>query len=363
MERWYIMKNKLIYFILIIMTLVLPIHANNPYKLSLNDIPYTPQHTPMIVGDTLFLALEDLADMTYSSYTSKDQEIYTWPLQGTTLIFSPNSRVVNVSSKKEQLSTEPRLLNDTLYVPVSLLDLANYPYTLSSDLTQFELTALLPYSSSTDTYESHDILHTHYDRLKDVFEPLVEDYTTLLQSAVKSNQYLSFASGTYKKELVTKIKTLCTQLPTLEVTFRNFDLLKATPTSHQLVTYPLTVTPEENGIRLKFNNQNILYQCFWPTYNPSRKDTSIDINKTLDVMIMRTLYENYRDTYDLKDDIHFSPITTVQMGRSDAITFTVYSDHIMDKTHTYTVTLYKHITPGKINYIVDLAAHPITPTE
>ena len=110
------MKNKLISFLLVFMMLVLPIHANNPYKLILNGISYTPTYTPVIAEETLFLALDDLVDMTYSSYTQDENGIYTWSLQGIPLVFSLNSRVIKNHVKTEFMAKAPRLFNETLYV-------------------------------------------------------------------------------------------------------------------------------------------------------------------------------------------------------------------------------------------------------
>ncbi len=361
MERWYVMKNKLISFLLLLMMLVIPLQANTSCKLILNGITYKPTYTPIISQKNLFLSLDDLVNMTYSTYSKSSNNTYLWSLPKTTLELTTKSKIVKVNQKQQTLNTAPFTVNDVLYVPISFLKLADYPYTLSSDLTQFELTSLLPYSTSTDTYTSHTTLSTDYTKLEDIFTPLLkEDSQPLIKTAIKYNQYLSFASSSYKKDILAGLNKVIGSLPELEVTFRNLDLLNETPTCNSLTTYPLKVTSENNGIRVKFNHTDMVYECLWPTYNPNSHTTAIDINKSLDVMIMRALYENYRDTYDLKDDIHFSPITTVQMGRSDSITYTVYSDHLLDQTHTYTVTIYKHITPGKINYIVDLGAHTIT---
>ena len=355
------MKNKLISFLLLLMMLVMPLQAKSSYKLILNGLTYEPTYTPIISQKNLFLSLNDLADMTYSSYIQNSDNTYLWSLQKTTLEFTVKNKTVKVNQNQQTLNIAPFMVNNVLYVPISYLTLADYPYTLSTDLKQLELTSLLPYSTSTDSYNSHTTLATDYIDLESIFTPfLKEDNQQFIQTAIKSKQYLSFASPAYKKDILAGLNKIIGSLPPLEITYRNLDLLDEVPTSSSLTTYPLKVTTENNGLRLTFNHKNLIYKCLWPTYNPSASNTSIDINKSLDVMIMRALYENYRDTYDLKDDVHFSPITIVQMGSSESITYTVYSDHLLDQTHTYTVTIYKYITAEKINYIVDLAAHAIT---
>lgn len=356
------MKNKHISFLLLLVLLVMPLQAKSSYRLILNGLTFEPTYTPIVYQKHLFLALSDLADMTYSHYTSLDDHQYLWTIAQTDLTLISKNKCVKVNELQRTQQVAPFMLGDVLYVPVDYLDLAKYPYTLSSDLKQLELTALLPTSTLLDATSTHATLPTHYTNWEQIFSTESQkEVSALIQTATTSKQYLSFASTAYKQEILTAFNTMLETLPTLEVTFRNLDLLDAKPNCSKLSRYPLKITSEASGLVLAFNNQQIHYQCLWPTFNPSTSNTAIDINKSLDVTIMRALYENYRDTYDLKDDIHFSPITTVSVGASESITYTVYSDHLLDQTHTYTVTISKYMTKDKINYIVDLASHPILP--
>ncbi len=336
--------------------LVCPTFADAQFTLTLNGMTYEPSYSPRLVDEHLYISLEDLSAMTYSNYSQDEKGYYTLSLQSTTLTFSANSKNIKINGKQTIFTEATSLVNDVLYVPITYLDIAQYTYSLSKDKTKLSINAMIPYSSTTDTYNLHKTIPSAHRYFSDVFKGLLEDKeaTTLVNEAIKNNQYLSFASTSYKAELIKGMKDVLTSSPEMEVTFRQLDLMTPTPSCKNLTSYPLKLSVQSDGINLKFNDKQLSYTCVWPTYNPSTHYTDIDINKSLDVMVMRALYEYYRDTYDLKDDIHFSPVTIVQMGRSDGIKYTVYSDHLVDATHTYKVVLYKKVTPNKVNYIVDL---------
>lgn len=356
-ERWFTMKKTFLSILFLCICLICPLQATtltqaNP-TLKLNNLTYTPIHPALITNETLYVSAEDLASLTYGILTSTDDTTLL-TIQDKKISFTDASRYIKVDGITKMMPTSTLTHNEVTYLPITLLDTISYPYTLSENGTFLSITPLPPYSLATDTAQSHIILSTHYKTLEEIFDPLIIDTSSsaLIHNALINNQYLSFISTTYKKDAFARMKKMLPNDKQIKVHFRSLNTSSNTPTLSTLTTYPLQYTLDTNGLNLQLGEHKLAYTCFWSTYNPDTHTTNIDLNKSLDVMIMRRLYEYYRDQYDLKDDLNLSPIIKVQKGRSDAISYLVYLDQ-PDSASEYKIIIYKESFANAINYYVD----------
>lgn len=351
------MKKTFLSILFLFICLICPLQATTLTPaiptIKLNNLTYKPLHTPQVINDMLYVSAEDLAHMTYGTLTLTD-DTYKLTIQGKNINFTDTSRTIKVDGILTLIQAHPLTTNQIIYLPISLLDRINYPYTLSNDASSLYIEPLLPYSLATDTAQSHKLLPTDYKTLEEVFNPLTSEVSSsdLIKDALIHNQYLSFISTRYKNEALATMKKEISKDIQLKVHFRSLNSTTNTPTLSTFTTYPLQYTLDSNGLTLQFGDTQLTYTCFWSTYNPSTHTTTIDLSKSLDVMIMRSLYEYYRAQYDLKDDLNLSPIIKVQMGRSDSISYKVYLDQ-PDATTEYEVIIYKESSANTINYYVD----------
>ena len=351
------MKKTFLSILFLFICLICPLQATTLTQASptikLNNLTYKPLHSPQIINDMLYVSAEDLAHMTYGTLTSTE-DTYTLRIQDKNINFTDASRNIKVNGILTLLKDGSLTTNQIIYLPISLLDCINYPYTLSNDASSVHIEPLLPYSLATDTAQGHTLLPTDYKMLEEVFNPLVSDASSsdLIKDALIRNQYLSFISTRYKNEALVAMKKSISKDTQLTVHFRSLNSTGDTPILSTLTTYPLQYTLDSNGLALQLGDTKLTYTCFWSTYNPSTYTTTIDLNKSLDVMIMRSLYEYYRDQYDLKDDLNLNPIIKVQMGRSDSIAYKVYLDQ-PNVTSEYEVIIYKESSAHTIDYYVD----------
>lgn len=358
-ERWFTMKKIFLSILCLCICLIYPLEATTLTQtvptLELNNLTYLPIHPALMQNKVLYVSAEDLASLTYGTFTSTEAD-YLLTIQGKKISFTSGSRYIKVDGIIKLLPISTLTHNEVIYLPVSLLDTIDYPYSLSEDGTSLRIDPLLPYSLATDTAGSHKLLATHYKSLEEIFDPLTMDKSSssLIQTAVKNNQYLSFISAAYKKDALEAMKKFIPNDKQINVHFRSLKTFSNSPTVSQFTTYPVQYTLDSEGLNLQLGDNKLTYSLFWSTYNPSTHSTDIDLNKSLDMMIMRSLYEYYRAQYDLKDDLNLSPIMNIQMGRSDTLSYRVY----LDEAHTsleYEVLIYKQSFADTIHYYIDFS--------
>lgn len=352
------MKKILLTFFLFCFCLISPLRAtpltSTPLTLEVNHLTYLPKYTPKSYDDMLYISADDLALMTYGTLTPIEDH-YKLVIQNQKIIFTTNSRYVEVNGTIHIISHTPVQTQDTIYIPLALLTVTQVPYTLSSEDLTLNIVPMLPYSTATDTYQSHQMLTTTYRTLSEIFNSLSEstDTSSLLKIALQSEQYLSIANITYKKEALALMQKLLLNDKSIQVHFRNLDLSTGFPSISDFTVLPLTYKFNSDSLSLQLGDTPLTANCFWATYNPSTYATAIDLNKSLDVMLMRSIYEYYRTLYPLKDDLHVLPVTIIQRGRSDAIHYPVYLEHLTEEI-PYQVVVYKQCNAHTIDYYVDL---------
>ncbi len=360
------MKNYIYGFLLIFIVLIRPTYAadttyNKP-SIQLNQLTYSPIHTAQRLNDTLYLSGEDLASMTYGTYEVLENGEYLLTIQNNRILYTPNSRFIKLNSISKVLTEPTCTIHEVTYLPINVLELIQYPYTLSEDATKLSITPLLPYSTATDSPDSHRLLPTNFKNFSEAFNLLLsEDETTkLITEAKQTKSYVSFMSTTYKNACFEAMMEL-SQSPTYQkrqtkVYLRQFSHHGKTPTLSGFTVLPVSYKMSQEGLNVKVGDKTYTNTFFWATYNAMNQEPlCIDLNKSLDMMLMRILYAYYREQYDLKDDLNTAPVVTIQMGRSDQMRYHTYLDHTTTPTHLQ-VVIYRMTTGTSIDYYIDLIA-------
>lgn len=353
------MKNKLLIIVLFLLFLTSPVSADTDYTITLNHMTYSPRHPVYSKEHMLYLSTDDFTSLTYGQITPKDST-YTLTIQGHTLTFTPNERIASIDGKTTILTHMPILLNSLVYLPVEFLTSIQYPYTLDTDKLQLTLFSLPPYARTSDAYKDHAFMNTNSATFLQELKALASESTalTLLSEAKRKNNYISFVDNGDKEVLFNRIHSELLKSKPMRVVMRDIDFLSPSPKVSVLKQLPLSAKVTSNTLLTELGKDKMAYNCIWAAYMPSDDPLKIDITKSIDSTLMRMLYEYYRNQYDLKDDLHFSPVVTIHTDRSDYVAYTVYSDHLQDLQHQYEIIIYKTIETDYITYFIDFIGHP-----
>lgn len=364
LERSMLMKNYIYGFFITFLIFISPTYANNVSSneptLQLNQLTYIPLHKAQQLNDTLYISGQDLASMTYGTYeTLEGDDVLT--IQNQSITYTPNSRFIKVNGISKTLSEPTYTLKDITYLPINVLDSISYPYALSNDCSKLSITPLIPYSTATDNPSSHRLYTTAYKSYEEALDTLLSEseINQLITESKQANRYISFMSTNYKKQCFEAMTELSQtqQLSKLQIKvhLRQLNYCSGVPSLSGFTTLPVSYKMSGDGLSLNLCDTQSTNNFFWSTYNPSQSEISIDLNKSLDTLIMRSLYTYYRDLYNLKDDLNTSPIITIQRGRSDQMCYRVYLD-VPTNPVELQVVLYRMTTGKTIEYYIDLVA-------
>lgn len=355
------MKNKLLTLILFVWFISYPIYAHTMYAISLNGLTYMPKHAIYELNNTLYISTEDFTALTYSNVTLNKANTYTYTvtIQNHTIDFTPNERIVRINQKPTILVHMPLKLKESVYLPITILDAIKYPYNLNQKNRILEIVPIKPYAKTSDSYQNHLLVNTQLDNLSSAIKTLISENkaNALLLAAKKNDDYISFIDNTDKDYLLTVMNSDLLKGKSLQVAFRELDLISPVPNVSTLSFSPLKVTLAPTHLTAQIGDDTVSYNCVWAAYRPSDQRLKIDVSKTLDATLMRVLYEYYRDQYDLKDDLYFSPVVTLKNERVDSLSFTTYSDHISNQKNVYDIVVYKIPEETTITYMIDLMLH------
>lgn len=358
------MKRLLISVFLMMACFVSPIfgatQTQPTVQIQLNHLRYVPTHQPTLQKAVLYLSIDDLCAMTYSQYTQDDQVI-TLSFRSDQLLFNKDDLSCKKNGINLQLSDKPYLDdNGVLYLPLTLLDQLKYPYTYDASSKTLSISPLMPYSPATDTYDRHTYFKTNAHTLTEVLQDTLpkEQIAPLIDDCKATNSYFSFINVKDKKACLDFMKQqFYVRQYQYDVYVRQLHFTEDLPKLGGFTHMPLNYNIVDDGINVTLGTTTTPSTCFWATYNPSLDSPDIDTNKSLDVMLMRSIYETYRGTYGLKDDQNISPILKVVRGRSDSMAFEVYLHDTAQKP-LFTVVIYKKATSTLISYYVDFIAQP-----
>lgn len=354
------MKNKLLMLILWLCLMVYPIYGHTSYTIYLNGIVYRPQHVLFKQNDTLYISAKDLASITYGELNMSEPNHYELSIQNHILSFSPQEPIAKINQTVTILSpNRPLILQEEVYLPITILDTFNYPYNLDLSNQTLSFNTLAPYARTSDDYKDHVFTNTGVQDLTLRLQKILssDQVDTLLTDAKRENAYISFIDNTDSSALLNLMRLDALTRKPFQVVFREMNPLSNPVQLGSLKTFPLEIKIGNKDIAVKIGDTPLSYNCIWTTYNPSDRDLKIDVSKSLDATLMRMLYENYRDYYDLKDDIHFSPVISIKRGRVDALTFTAYSTNSLGVHTTLDITIYQMLGEKTITYMIDTSLH------
>lgn len=348
------MKKHLLLFLVVLTLFITPLCANTSKNIYLNNLLYEPIHKVLLIEQMTYISLDDLLELTYGSSTQKEDALEI-NLNGMCLKTALNSRVIQTMNSSFTLTKPIQTIDSVIYVPVELFKHIDYPCTI----TDTDLSFLTPvaYSTSTDRYIDHTHISAGQTKLTDLVRAAYttpEEGETLLKEAIKNNYYLVLPFKSEDARLTSAFKAkLKTALP-MEIVVRQGDFLSKTPCLSTLKTIPITPTLQQDKLTVQIENTTLSPTYFEVAFNPSDDENMIDSDKTFDAILMRLIYAYYRDYYHLKDDVHFSPVSIIEMKRSDTMHFKVYLDQVMDAPSvTYDMVISKRLHPDRISYIVD----------
>jgi len=350
-------KNKILTVTLLILFMIYPVYATTPFTIVLNGINYAPKYPVYEDNKMLYVSMDDFLSLTYGSVIS-DNKTYTLSIQNDTIKFTPNERIAYINTKLVILANMPSL-KDQIYLPINLLDSIKYPYTLNKDLFCLTLVPIPPYSRTTDSYEDHVLTDTKIEYLSATLQSLVPEdkVLSLLATAKKDSSYISFIDNTDKDNLLNLMRLDLLKAAPRQLKLREIDSLSSTTKVSSLKTLPLKIGIKDNNLTAEIGQGSVTYNCIWAAYKPDDKTLKVDVSKSLDATLMRMLYEYYRDQYDLKDDLYFSPVTLIKNGRADSIVYTAYSDSMTGQKNIYDVIIYRTNEEKLITYTIDLILH------
>nr|WP_302597874.1 stalk domain-containing protein [uncultured Cellulosilyticum sp.] len=348
------MKKHLLLFLVVLVLFITPLYANTTKTIYLNDFLYQPIHKVLSKDDTTYISLEDLNQLTYSSYTQTDNSLVI-DFNGTTIKTDIDSRLLKVGNTTFTLSSPIALINDVIYIPTQFFTVLNYTYAENDASLSF--TSPTPYSTTTDSYKGHTKISAGDTNLAD----LVKDASTtpeegeiLLKDAIKNNRYLVLPFKSPSPQLLNALRTNLKSSKPMEIVVRKADFLSKTPSISTLETVPITPLLDGEKLSIKINATTLTSTFFELAFNPSDDTNLIDSDKTFDAILTRLIYSYYRDYYHLKDDVHFSPVSTIEMKRSDAMHFKVYLNEVMDTVpSSYEMIISKQMHADRISYLVD----------
>ncbi len=353
------MKNTLLTVILFLFLAAYPAYGNTSYTLTLNGITYTPKHDLHKINKSLYLSADDFTALTYSRITSENKQ-YVLDIKGHVIKFTANDRIAHVNGKVTVLTHMPLLINKQLYMPVSILNYIHFPYKQSEETLLLAFDAVVPYSKISDSYEDHLLMESKITNLTHSLKALLPAplAANLLDEAKKNDDYISFIDNTDKDSLLELMRLNLIKGKNIQVAFREIDVISDSPKVSGLKYMPLSLKTDDNNLIAEFGEKTLTYNCIWAAYMPSDSRHKIDVSKSLDATLMRMLYEYFRDQYDLKDDLYFSPVVPIKNARTNSIAFRTYSDHITNQKLIYDVVVYKTIDHKQITYTVDFILHP-----
>ena len=354
------MKKQLYLFCLLFAILALPLMVyaqDHSPLLTVNHLTYQAENTPLIIKETLYLSGQDLADITYGTYTQTEQ-MATLKIQSHVFTYDLLTGQCTHNNVKYLPEARIQLIDQSLvYFPITVLTDSQYPFTYENE--HLSLNTLEPYSTATDRASDHKKLDIHLDSFDALFAPLSStlNISALVADAKKEHTYLSLLSVDHKKESFRMMKNLIDETKTTSVHFRHVDYKNTGVILGHFDTFPIQYRIDDDVLSLSFNKNKFSSSNFWATYDPYNITTDIDINKSLDVMLMRLLYEYYRDHLELKDDLWVSPVLKTTCSRSDAMTYDVYFPN--DESHQiYQLIIYKKTGSETIDFYIDLIKHP-----
>lgn len=334
--------------------------ATDTPNILLNGIPYTPNHPVVLKDGTLFMTIEDFSLMSFSSLTTNN-DTYHLKAYNKELILKPNARTYTIQGKTKIFGHGPFIQNGLLYIPVDVLEPLGYNFTYDKTSATLSVNMDVPFSQNIDLPSNH-ITSPSEKNLKELPPHIIsfessEFFKNQLDLTVKNDAYIAYVDNTHFQAVSSYFAPKFKQSPynNMNVTFRLLDTRVYPNKLVEAVTYPVKVDIKSDAFDIQIGNQKLVYPSLWSTYYPTHSLTSVDINKTFDMTLMRAFYEYYRNLCDLRDDKYFSSFEILTNDRTNVFSHKAYSVSLEGKETHYTIKIYRVHPTGSMHYLVDIA--------
>lgn len=359
------MKNYIKLICILCLLLMTPVYANTQYTLKVNDISYQ-LSTPLIErNDTLYMDLNELANILFTHVTV-DQETYVLNFQDKTYELKGNVKTVSKGIEKYILSTPPVAIDNKVYVPIELFEIILGKDNLDIAQGNIQITCPTLFSRNSDSPEEHTYILSPYNLNnlpKHIMALSTEDtITNAINTAITNKDYISFLDNSNQTKVTDYLRSRLTFSPynNIQVSYRIINTHTYPNQITDTVTLPLKIDFYGSTIRLKLGEDQWTYPTIWSTYYPKRSLADMDLQKSVDTTIMRALYEYYRNKHDLRDDKYFSPFTISSSNRTNEMLHDAYSisyrndDTLKEYETSYTISIQRIHQSGKLHFVIDI---------
>jgi hypothetical protein len=349
------MKYKYLISLLLLL-FCFPIFPNSVTTVLLNGISYETTHPILSKENMIFLSDQDLEALTYASITQKNSTAYEIDLGSIKFDISIDSKNVRIGRETFTLTSPLFIDQDILYLPLEILDFCGIPYHLKD--TTLSFSDLIPYSQNIDRVSAHQFREAtiHLENLPEqlsIFstkESILEE----ISRAKQNKDYIAFLDSTFQTEVHDLLRERLRYSPynNMQIIIRKRDPFDPYTIS-SLEVIPMNVKVFSRKLDITIDDTLIPVTSLWTTFYPHESMTDVNLTKTLDVTLMRTIYEYYRNKYGLRDDKFFSPFTIVTSERTNTLIHDAYA--IENNLEVdYTIKVHRIHPSGSLVFLVDL---------
>ena len=340
--------------------------AQVPYTLHINGIPYELTTPLLSKNDTLYIALPQLADLTFGEITTQ-QDTFTFNFQDKAYKFKSNQKDFESGFKSSSLTVPTFFMDETLYVPLEVLDYLSCSYEIQESTGIINLICPTIYSPNTDSPIDHTYIESPY-HLKNLPKH-IQSFSTegtfeeILNDALTNKYYISFLDNSNSNKVTNYLKDRLAYSPynNILVSYRVINTHTYPNKITDTITLPLKLDFYGPTLRLNLNDTVWTYPAIWSTYYPSYSLNEMNLQKSVDSTLMHALYEYYRNEFDLKDDKYFHPYSFITSERTNQLINNTYSlsykddDSLNEYETNYTVKVQRVHPSGQIHYIIDIS--------
>lgn len=352
------MKNKIKLFFGCFLFLLLTIStmAKSTCTIYLNGNQYKPMYEPILKQNMLFVSIDDLCFLTYGHTNTSNKQL-TFSLQNHVVKLSSGERIISLDNKAVILKHIPFHTNNVLYVPICVLDYLHYPYQFDSKNNVLTIEALTPLYRDF-YYPKRNKLISSYRSIS-TYLPIgysKTEFNQLLHDVKLYNQSIAFLDGIQRESLLTFAQNTLKEAPyhKMSVIFRDNTLANKNGKVGKLLKLPLAASVEKNTLTVQIGEDTISMSCLWSAYVPAENINKLDAYRSLDSTLLRIIYEYYRNRYDLKDDIFFTPAIILPNNKLVQYSHDVYVTPLHAPTTSYKVVVSHLPLQQETTFLVDI---------
>ncbi len=329
------------------------------YEVKLNGVDYQLVEPLQVNDNTMYLSAVDIANVVFGNYSRQDNLISNSYYR--LVLYAHNSRF-SLNSIVKTLRYFPFLQQDVLYVPVEVLDYFDIEYYLDDE--ELLINTPIFYSLIKERFDNN--YFTSADYSLDNLPPYLINFLTeeqideALELTYSDEYYLSFMDNSIREEVYTVLAEKLKGAPynRLEVLYKEYSNGKIGNVVQEDIR--IEISPELDKLIITIGDDTFEYSNILATFLPSVTDEVI-IEKTIDVTIMHSLYTYYRDKFDLRDDIYYTPLYFTSTDSTNIFAHDAYDNEKDSMDYTIDIQRLRHAR--NIQYIINVRAQDVVEFE